>query len=320
MHLRNALGPNNYRPTNCLRPLLGLAAVMVLVAGCTQPEPGTTKEIPIPDAPPPPSGPAIGTLEWAVMGDWRSDRDKARNIYRHPIKTLEFCGLAPGQNVLEIWPGGGWYTQILAPWLKQNGGHYGAALLDPKASERAKTLNTSFIRAYGDKERYGTITTSGLGKNTGALAPRNSVDLVLTFRNVHSWLAQGMGARVFADFYTALKPGGSLCVVEHHLPDAREQDPLASTGYVQRSLVKALAKEAGFVFAAQSDVNANPKDTADHPFGVWTLPPVRRSAAPGDTPDPQFDHTKYDAIGESDRMTLRFVKPDKPEPESPNVP
>jgi predicted methyltransferase len=298
----------------------GLTALLVLLAGCKDPAAEQKVQIPIPDAAPLPTGPAIGTLEWAVDGAWRPTRDKARNPYRHPIKTLQFCGLAPNQNVLEVWPGGGWYTQILAPWLKENNGQYAAALLDPASSSRAQRLNASFKRAFSDTERYGEVTTRILGKKSGPLAPQDSLDLVLTFRNVHSWMAQGMAGKAFSDFYAALKPGGTLCVVEHQLPDAYEQDPLAASGYVQRALVKAMAKEAGFVFDAQSNVNANAKDNADHPFGVWTLPPVRRSAPAGETPDPNFDRQKYDAIGESNRMTLRFRKPDNASKESPDAP
>ncbi len=292
-----------------LRIVFAVVLLNVLVAGCGEPESLPIAQIPIPDAPPVPDGPPTGSLEWAINGSWRTARDTARNQWRHPVQTLQFCGLETGQNVVEVWPGGGWYTQILAPWLKENDGHYSAALLDPKESERARMLGQSFIQAYGDKERYGAITTSVLSANSADFAPTASMDMVLTFRNVHSWLARGMGAKAFTDFYAALKPGGALCVVEHRLPDAREQDPLAASGYVQLTLVKALAAEAGFVFEAMSDVNANPKDMADHPFGVWTLPPVRRSAAPGETQNPEFDHAKYEAIGESNRMTLRFRKP-----------
>ncbi len=292
-----------------LRTGFGIVLLAILLASCGEPEPLPVAQIPIPDAPPVPEGPAVGSLEWAVNGPWRSTRDMERDKWRNPKQTLQFCGLEPAQHVVEIWPGGGWYTQILAPWLRENSGQYSAALLDPEESERARTLGESFKQAYGDEERYGTITTSVLSANSPELAPAASADLVLTFRNVHSWLARGMGAKTFADFYAALKPGGVLCVVEHRLPDAREQDPLASSGYVQLSLVKALAAEVGFVFEAQSNINENQKDTADHPFGVWTLPPVRRSAGSGEIPDPAFDRAKYDTIGESNRMTLRFRKP-----------
>ena len=307
-------------PTFGLRTVLASGVLALALSGCKDPEPKTVVQVPIPEAVPIPPGPTVGTLEWAVKGEWRSEKDKTRNSWRHPVKTLEFCGLAPGQKVLEIWPGGGWYTQILAPWIKENGGQYSAALLDPAMSDQARMLSQSFKRAFGDEDRYGLIKTSVFSATSDKIAPKDSMDLVLTFRNVHSWMAQGMATKAFADFYASLKPGAVLCVVEHRLPDAREQDPLASSGYVQRSLVKALAKDAGFVFDGQSEVNANPRDTADHPFGVWTLPPVRRNAAPGDTPDPAFNRQRYDDIGESDRMTLRFRKPETPKKESPDVP
>ncbi len=303
-----------------LHTCLGLAAITALLVGCNDPTPLPNAQIPIPEAAPVPTGPVSGSLQWAAEGAWRSPRDVARNQWRHPVETLEFCGLKPTQNVIEVWPGGGWYTQILAPWLKENDGHYSAALLDPDTSERAKMLNASFMRAFGDTERYGEITTRVLSKTSDSLAPKNSVDMVLTFRNVHSWMARGMAAKAFADFYEALKPGGILCVVEHRLPDAREQDPLARSGYVQRTLVRGLAEDVGFTFEAQSDINANPDDTADHPFGVWTLPPVRRSAASGQSPAEDFDRARYDAIGESNRMTVRFRKPANTPVESPDAP
>lgn len=292
-----------------LRNLIGVMAMIAIISGCGAPSAEPEARMAVPPAPVIPEGPAIGTLEWAANGDWRPEKDKARNTARHPEQTLEFCGLEPEQNIVEIWPGGGWYTQVLAPWLKQNNGHYTAALLDPASSERAKMLADGYRRTFADQDRFGTITTSVLSADSGPIAPADETDLVLTFRNVHSWLSRGMGAKAFADFYAALKPGGTLCVIEHNLPDAREQDPLASTGYVRSAFVKAMAAEAGFVFDGQSAVNANPKDTADHPFGVWTLPPVRRSAPSGEQPAADFDRAKYDAIGESDRMTLRFRKP-----------
>ncbi len=288
------------------------ALAAVIGAGCSPSEPAQYSSPITATEPAAPAGPAKGTLEWAASGDWRPERDKARNRFRHPVQTLRFCGLKPGQTVIEAWPGGGWYTQILAPWLKQNGGTYIAALMDPALSAQAQALKQGFMRSFADQDLYGQIHTSILSASAPGIAPPASADLVLTFRNVHSWMARGMAPKAFADFYAALKPGGILCVVEHRLPDSRQQDPLARSGYVQRAFVKDLAKEAGFTFEAQSDINANPKDSADHPFGVWTLPPVRRSAAPGAAPDPDFDRARYDAIGESNRMTLRFRKPGGP--------
>ncbi len=292
-----------------------VGCLLVLLAACSNPdavkkppaqEPQTTVQEPIP-APPP--GPAVGSLEWAVAGPWRPQKERDRDIWRHPQDTLKFCGVDPAKTIIEVWPGGGWYTQILAPWVKENGGHYIAAGLDPQSSPRAAALSTQFANRFADADRYGDISFSSLSATSGDLAPPGSADTVLTFRNVHSWMARGMAEKAFADFYKALKPGGTLCVVEHRLPGSRLQDPQARTGYVQEEMVKALAKEAGFTLAAESQINANPKDKADHPFGVWTLPPVRRSAALGAPENPQFDHSPFDAIGESDRMTLRFIKP-----------
>ncbi len=297
-----------------------LALAAILATACKPSEPAEDTP-PAPQAEPPaPAGPAAGTLEWAASGDWRPRRDVLRNRFRHPVQTLRFCGLKPGQTVVEVWPGGGWYTQILAPWLKRNGGTYIAALMDPALSDRVRALNQGFMRTFADQDLYGPIQTSILSADSPGIAPPGSADLVLTFRNVHSWMARGMAPKAFADFYKALKPGGILCVVEHRLPDSRQQDPLARSGYVQRAYVKELARAAGFEFEAQSDINANPKDSADHPFGVWTLPPVRRSAAPGAAPEPGFDRARYDAIGESNRMTLRFRKPGAPARESTDGP
>ena len=307
-----------------LRSGITLAGIFVVLAACSPSAPPAKKSAPQPlpkpsaASPQAPAGPAVGTLEWAARGPWRPAPDVARNRWRHPVKTLQFCGLKPGQSVIEVWPGAGWYTQILAPWLHRNDGHLRAVLVDPAISARAKELNERYIRAFSDESRFGHISTGILSATSPAMAPPASADLVLTFRNVHSWLASGMAKKAFAEFYAALKPGGSLCVVEHRLPDSRQQDPQAHSGYVQTALVKALAKEAGFVLDGQSEINANPKDNGDHPFGVWTLPPVRRSAARGETPAADFDRAKYDAIGESDRMTLRFVKPPAPTAKEPD--
>lgn len=299
---------------------LALVLLAALGSACTPSGPAGHSAQSTKSEPAAPSGPAAGTLEWAATGKWRPKRDLARNRFRHPVRTLRFCGLKPGQNVIEAWPGGGWYTQILAPWLNRNGGTYTAALLDPALSQQTQALNQEFLRKFADQSLYGRINTSVLSATSPGIAPPQSADLVLTFRNVHSWMAGAMAPKAFADFYAALKPGGVLCVVEHRLPDSRQQDPLARSGYVQRGFVKALAEKAGFMFAAQSDINANPKDSADHPFGVWTLPPVRRSAPPGKTPAAGFDRNHYDAIGESNRMTLRFRKPGAMPKESPDEP
>lgn len=250
----------------------------------------------------------IAPIDAALSGPWRGDQAK-RDKYRHPKETLAFFGLAPGQSVLEIFPGGGgWYTSILAPYVHQTGGTMTAAVFDPAMGERYAKANGRFSEKFADKEIFGDIQTVPFGPNSAPL-PENSYDLILSFRNVHSWLGRGYGDKAFKEFYSALKPGGVLGIVEHRLPESAEQDPKAASGYVQVSYTKDLAKSAGFEFVGASEINANPKDTADHPLGVWTLPPVSRKPKDDDELAKTFDPDKYLAIGESDRYTLKFRKP-----------
>ncbi|HNS86417.1 MAG TPA: methyltransferase domain-containing protein [Parvularculaceae bacterium] len=245
-------------------------------------------------------------LDGAIAGDQRTAEDRARDAWRHPKETLEFFGVEPSMTVVEIWPGGGWYAKILASYLKAGGGVYYAAHVDPAASERAAERVAQFKSDFSDAETYGDVRVTALG--AGDIAPAGSADVVLTFRNVHNWLGADKEQEYFNDFYKALKPGGVLGVVEHRADeDADDKD--GSSGYVKESTVKARAAAAGFEFVGASEINANPADTKDHPYGVWTLPPVRRSAPSSGQADPDFDRAKYDAIGESDRMTLKFVKP-----------
>ncbi len=213
--------------------------------------------------------------------------------------------------MVEIWPGGGWYTQILAPYLKQGGGTLIAAGFDPARSEGSRSAVERFAETYvSNPDIYGTITVTILSAESTEIAPAASADFVLTFRNIHNWMSGGYEAAVFRQAYDALKPGGVLGVVEHRLPSAMTQDPSATSGYVHEDYVKALAEAAGFEFVAASEINANPADTADHPFGVWTLPPSSYTAdREGNTPE-GFAPEPYKAIGESDRMTLKFVKPE----------
>ncbi len=235
------------------------------------------------------------------------DAEKARDQFRHPLETLEFFEVGPGKNVAEVWPG--WYTNILAPYMAANDGTYTAILYSENMSERALARNAAFKEKFADTDTYGTIEYGAFGKDGGAILAPDSVDVILTFRNVHNWMGGGYVEQAFAEFYAALKPGGILGVVEHRLPESALQDPRGATGYVQESYMKALAKEAGFEFVESSEINANPRDTADHPMGVWTLPP--RSAIP-DEGSPEavgFDAELYKNIGESDRATLKFRKP-----------
>ena len=246
-------------------------------------------------------------LQDVVAGKWRTEQ-AARDKYRHPVETLKFFGLAPGQTVIEIFPGGGWYTNILAPYVNKTGGTFIAAVFEDSLGERYVASNQRFAEKFADKDLYGEIKMVPFGPTSPALC-ENCADIVLSFRNVHSWMGKDYGDKAFADFYKALKPGGILGVVEHRLPESAEQDPKASTGYVQTSYVKDMAKRAGFEFVDASEVNANPKDSADHPLGVWTLPPASAKPKEGDPRAEGFDAEKYKAIGESDRFTLKFRKP-----------
>jgi predicted methyltransferase len=292
------------------RGLLVGAAALTL-AGCGRREPAPAAEPKAaPAAPAKAAAPATGSLEWAVAGNWRGP-DARRDVWRHPVQTLQFFGLKPGMTVLEMWPGAGFYTQILAPYLKQTRGKLIAASFEaPAADSAAGEVVAAYRRMFSARPQlYGDIAFESFGMKTGPLAPPNSVDLVLFLQTLHSWMAAGLAEKAFHDAFQALKPGGVLGIEAHRAEPGQPQDPLAGDGYVQEAYVRQLAEEAGFRFDAASDVNANPKDTRDHPFGVWTLPPERRSSPLGSPPDPDFDHAPYDAIGESDRMTLRFRKP-----------
>ncbi len=258
------------------------------------------------------SGIATGSLEWAVAGDWRPAMDKARDRWRHPLQSLQFWGLKPGMTVVEFWPGAGWYTDILAPFATSTHGVLYAANL--QAADPGETAARAVVDAYRRKlaqrqDLYGAVKVTAFGPTSGPVAPAGSADMVLFLRNLHNWMARGMAEKAFHDAFAALKPGGVLGIEEHRGRAGAVQDVIAATGYVQESYAKQLAKEAGFAFAGSSEINANPKDDRDHPFGVWTLPPERRSSPRGQPDNPFFDHRKYDAIGESDRMTLKFVKP-----------
>ena len=259
-----------------------------------------------------PAGPPEGSLEWAIQGPWRA-ADRPRDIYRHPLETLRFFGLQPSMNVVEFWPGSGWYTEILAPYLaKGDGEYYGAGFATGPGTDPAQAaLVANFERRFGsDRRLYGDVKFSAFGSGTGPVAPAGTADMALFMRNIHAWMAAGIAEKAFADAYAALKPGGVLGVEQHRLAPDEDQDPAASNGYVQEAFVKQLAAEAGFIFVAASEINANPEDTKDHPFGVETLPPRLLTAAQGEAPDPAFDSAKYRAIGESDRMTLKFRKPE----------
>jgi len=251
-------------------------------------------------------------LKTAVAGAWRAPDSVARDKARHPYESLVFWGVKPKATVIELVPGNGYWTEILAPYAKATGGRYLAAVVDvdnPKVSEAGRKARAAFEAKYADKATYGDIGYVNFGAVSKALGPANSADVVLTARNIHNWMwTPPMLDKAMADSFAVLKHGGVLAVEEHRA-DPRPQNGDARDGYVATATVVAAAEKAGFKLDAKSEINANPKDTKDYPFGVWTLPPSRQSAPDGKPSDPAFDHAKYDAIGESDRMTLRFRKP-----------
>lgn len=241
---------------------------------------------------------AIGSIEEAVANPLRSSQARARDRYRHPVETLRFFEVERGQTVVEFLPGGGWYTNILGPLLK-DGGHYVALVARNSQAQKTTAELLEFHR-----DHYGRTALATIDFATGECTlPPASADRILTFRNVHNLVPLGEAGtdRIFAAFFTALKPGGILGIVDHRLPEDRDPAREQTSGYVKQSSVIRMAERAGFRLAASSEINANPRDGADWPDGVWTLPPVlKRGAA---------DRSRYLAIGESDRMTLKFVKP-----------
>jgi len=249
-----------------------------------------------------------------VAGEWRKADDRARDGARHPVESLTFWGLKPGMSILEVQPGGGWWTDILAPYAKRTGGKYyatGPDIDDPNLSERGRAARERMEKKFSDgKDLYGEVGIVNWGTNSKPL-PASQYDFILVARSIHGWMrTEGTVEKTLAELFNALKPGGVLAI-EQHRANPGPQDPEAKSGYVTEAYVIEKAEKAGFKLDGRSEVNANPKDTKDHPFGVWTLPPTRISVAygSGQEADPNCDHGPYDAIGESDRMTLRFVKP-----------
>lgn len=238
-------------------------------------------------------------LAATVASPVRSDANKARDQYRNPAATLAFFGVRPKQTVVEIFPGGGWYSEIIAPYVLKGGGTYYVAAPNERGLAGFKRLVEKDQALYG-RARQVVFPVRETGQNG---VPNGSADVVLTFRNVHNW---AMGDQPYADLafkqmYAMLKPGGVLGIEEHRLPENADSAREKTSGYLKVSTVRRLAEQAGFRYAGSSEINANPKDSADWPDGVWTLPPTLRL---GDK-----DRARYVAIGESDRMTLRFVKP-----------
>ncbi|MFL6592766.1 MAG: class I SAM-dependent methyltransferase [Luteimonas sp.] len=276
-------------------PIAALPAL--LLVACAAPSSHTRSEAyPAPQA----TQAEDTSLDAAIAGPWRSPADAARDQYRHPRQTLDFFGVRADQTVIEITPGGGWYAQILAPYLSDRG-HYVAALAKPdrpegEAAGDKQALATKFA---ADPTHFGRATTVEFDPKAPGFGPPASADVVLTFRNVHNWVMSGTQAAMFRGFFDVLKPGGVLGVTDHRANAGAATD--GGQGYVTEQQVIDYATAAGFVLDGRSDINANPRDRKDYPKGVWTLPPT---FALGDT-----DRATYLAIGESDRMTLRFRKP-----------
>ena len=243
-------------------------------------------------------------IEAATAGDWRSAENRHRDPYRHPLQTLSFFGVQADDTVIEITPGGGWYAAILAPFLRDEG-HYVAAVWDDAINGQPAyryRLNSALRdRFAGNEAVYGKPDVRVFDPKAPNFGPTASADTVLTFRNAHNWVAEDTAAAYFKAFFDVLKPGGTLGVVDHRARPGTDMARMKQSGYLTEALVIDLATAAGFRLVARSEVNANPKDSADHPNGVWTLPPSMRHE--------EADRGKYLAIGESDRMTLRFVKP-----------
>lgn len=239
-------------------------------------------------------------LAEAIDGPWRATANRARDEYRHPQATLEFFRVGSRARVIEISPGTGWYTEILAPYLRGSGSYIGAsaqAPADSAAGQRNIAIKAKFA---ADPARYDRAQWLEYDGKRPSLGAPGSADVVLTFRNVHNWVAGGSADAYFKAFHDVLKPGGVLGVVDHRAKPGTSLDAMKKSGYLTEALVIELATRAGFRLDGRSQVNANTKDTTDHPNGVWTLPPTNRHE--------EKDAGKYRAIGESDRMTLRFVK------------
>ncbi|MGA9659602.1 MAG: methyltransferase, partial [Asticcacaulis sp.] len=238
-----------------------------------------------------------GTLEWAVSGNWRNATDKRRDKYRHPVEMLNFFEVKPQDVVVDMWPGSGYMSEILLPYLEKGKGRYVAVLFEAgKAANAATTtLNDNFkARFDANKKLYGTAEYSEFGPDSGVLAELASADCVLMLLVIQDWMAAGIAEKAFADAYAVLRPGGILGVEQHRADIGNVQDPGATNGYVQEPFVKQLAAEVGFQFVASSEMNANPKDDKEHPFGVWTLPPQRLTAPRGQPPNPEFDGSLYE--------------------------
>jgi len=253
-------------------------------------------------------------LAAVIASKQRPQNDRDRDRYRHPRQTLTFWGLKPGMTVVELVPEGGYWTEILGPYLKQTKGTYIAGvadLSDPNLNDGLRVVRQVFEAKHANQQRYGAFRYTGFGAVSGPLAAPDSVDMIIASREIHNWIRQGFFDKAMRDCFAALKPGGVLAVEQHRADPYVVQltRPGSFTGYVATQTVIDVARKAGFVLDASSEINANRKDIKIYPFGVWTLAPVRRSDGDGHPALTDAERDRYDAIGESDRMTLRFRKP-----------
>jgi predicted methyltransferase len=243
-------------------------------------------------------------LDNILAGNHRSAENSARDRYRHPKETLLFFGIRPQMRVLEVWPEPGWYTEVIAPLVREHGKYYAAVIAPDPQSKYVTERLANFRKILADRPAlYGAVEVLTFPNDGGDVVPPGSLDMIVTFRNIHNWMARDSAGLAFATMYKALKPGGVLGVVEHRGNPDVPQDPKAKSGYVNEDYAIRLIEGQGFKLVGESQVNANPKDTKDYEQGVWTLPPTYRL---GDK-----DRDTYTQIGESDRFTLKFVKPEK---------
>lgn len=248
---------------------------------------------------------ANDSLQSIIDSPHRAESNQQRDEYRHPVESLEFFGIKQDMQVVEIWPGRGWYTEILAPWLKQGDGKLIAAGFPADTQSAYRQTIRQEYNAWLDAspELYGEVVLTEFGPETNwQFVEPASVDAVLTFRNVHNWVQGDFADKAFSAIFAALKSGGVLGVTDHRAKPGTPLAVMKKSGYLTEEYVITLAENAGFILEEKSEINANAADTADHPNGVWTLPPNLRV-------DNEKDKAKYQAIGESDRMTLRFRKP-----------
>ena len=278
-----------------------LISTMALVAACNSA--ATRPALVAPTAPPPLDAATDAKLTSALAGPQRTERERARDVHRHPAQTLAFFGLKDTMTVVELWPGGGWYTALLAPVLAERGKLI-VTHFDPNGPPKSyDTIESKELlaRLDGAPDVFGKVGRQLLPPQTFDFGPDASADMVVTFRSVHNWIDDGYADKVFAAAFKVLKPGGVLGVVEHRGKPGMTIQQIKDNGYVPEDVVIKMGERAGFGLGARSETNANPRDTKDYAKGVWALPP---SLANKDV-----DREKFLAIGESDRMTLRFVKP-----------